>query len=71
MTIEEMQEHLARAEAEVKFVEDQLNDAARACASCGLTVREDFAQHQMKAQLEAMRGRLRRFSGSLAARLHT
>jgi len=69
MTTKEMQNHLARAETEVKLVEDQLNDAAHACTSCGLTIREDFSQHQMKTQLQAMRERLRRFSGSLAARL--
>lgn len=65
MPVAEMLEHLQRAQDEVKLVEDQLNDTAHPCATCGLTVREDFTQHQMKIQLEALRNKLKRFRGSL------
>jgi predicted PP-loop superfamily ATPase len=67
MPVAEMLEHLQRAQDEVKLVEDQLNGTAHPCATCGLTVREDFTQHQMKIQLEALRNKLKRFRGSLYA----
>lgn len=67
MPVAEMLEHLQRAQDEVKLVEDQLNGAAHPCAHCGLTVREDFTQHQLKIQLEAVRNKLKRFRGSLYA----
>jgi hypothetical protein len=68
MHVAEMLEHLERAQDEVKLVEDELNDTAQPCAHCGLTVREDFTQHQMRIQLEAVRTKLKRFCGSLRAR---
>lgn len=67
MQITEMLEHLDRAQAEIQLVEEQLNDKAHACEACGLCVREDFAQHQLRTQLHAARIKLKRFVGALLA----
>lgn len=69
MQIPEMLERLERAQAEIRAVEESLNDTAHACAACGLTIREDFTQYQMRLQLEACRRKLRRFVESLRSRL--
>jgi len=63
-----MLEHLGRAQAEIQLVEEQLNDNAHACETCGLYVREDFTQHQIREQLRATRNKLIRFAGSLRSR---
>lgn len=68
MQLPEMLVRLERAQADIRFVEEQLNDNAHACATCGLFVREDFTQHQMREQLRATRNKLNRFAGSLVAR---
>ena len=68
MDTKAMIEHLQLAQDEIRLVEEQLNSNAHACAACGLTVREDFTQHQMREQLEACRRKLERFSGSLRSR---
>jgi hypothetical protein len=68
MPVKEMLEHLDRAMSEIQLVEESLNDAAHACVACGLVVREDFTEHQMRSQLAATRLKLGRFAGSLASR---
>ena len=68
MPISEMLEHLERAQHEVKIVEEQLNDQAHQCVTCGCKVREDYTQYLMREQLAAVRNKLKRFVGSLAAR---
>ena len=71
MPVKEMLEHLNRAISEIQLVEEELNDAAHACVACGLTVREDFTEHQMRSQLAATRMKLGRFAGSLRTRDHS
>ena len=68
MPVSEMLAHLERAQVEIRAVEEQLNENAHACETCGLLVREDFTQHQMREQLRATRNKLIRFAGSLRAR---
>jgi cytidine deaminase len=68
MPVSEMLERLERAQAEIRAVEESLNDNAHPCAACGLTIREDFTQHQMRIQLAATRNKLNRFVGSLRSR---
>jgi hypothetical protein len=69
MQLTEMLVRLERAQADIRFVEEQLNDNAHWCTTCGCKVREDFTQHQMREQLRATRNKINRFVGSLATRL--
>lgn len=69
MQISEMLEHLERAQREVQLVEEQLDDRAHACTTCGCKVRENFTQYQVREQLGAVRTKLRRLTGSLTAAL--
>lgn len=71
MSISEMCACLERAMAEVQVVEAQLNDRAHSCTTCGLTIREDFSQYQMREGLTAVRNKLQRFVGSLHVKLGT
>ena len=46
--------HLQLAHREIQHAERLLNGRSHACTTCGLTVREDFAEYQLRLQLEAM-----------------
>lgn len=66
MSNREIIEHLDRAAAEIILAEEKLNEDFHQCATCGLTVRHNFNEHQARARasLRAMRGKLDRFRGS-------
>lgn len=65
MDRQEMCERLERAQAEIGLVEVNLNDNRHQCSACGLTIREDFGEHQLREQLKGMRDKLTRAIGSL------
>ena len=68
MQFREMIERLERAQREVKLVEEQLNDRAHPCATCGCKIREDYTQYLVREQLAAVHLKLKRLAGSLASR---
>lgn len=69
MGYQDIIDRLERAESEILTAENQLNDSAHKCGHCGLTIRHDFTETQMKESLQGIRTKLRRYAGSLRAKL--
>jgi hypothetical protein len=50
----------------VRGVVAELNDHARRCEHCGLTVKEEFTEAKAKVQLEAVANRIEAWRATLA-----
>ena len=69
MGYQDIIDRLERAESEILIAENQLNDSAHKCEHCGLTIRHDFTETQMKESLRGIRTKLNRYRLGLLGKL--